>query len=285
MLSSSVSRLTRQLATAHLSSSGRLAACPSLPMNVSSYKTFATNRKVIDAKNVRRLKIQAKKKKNQNKPVATSDTDASKEADQPFLQHQEWVKFQQSITVDGFQTGQVTTASVVKKNRGGKQVRRRKEKEMARLEQTDQVSDEKFPAIRYSQEETERLLAQAYGALPERAGKRGTRNLQRQENRWQLVRDIRAKYKANMFAAHERRMEKRHWKRQQVIAAKEQAPVLREKDLSYQAQVLRRWTETMYAEETPSSGDETGKSANIDNKVCSQEGDTDNAPEDSKLVS
>ena len=157
------------------------------------------------------------------------------------------MKFQQSISVDGFQTGQVTTAQVLKKSRGGKQARRRKEREMARLQQNyDQATDEKFPAIRYSQEETERLLEQAYGALPARAGKRGTRNQKRQDRRWKLVRDIRAKYKANIIAAHERRMEKRQWKRQQVIAAKEQAPISREQDLNYQGQVLTRWAETMF---------------------------------------
>jgi hypothetical protein len=179
------------------------------------------------------------------------------------LQNQEWVKFQQSISVDGFQTGQVTTASVLKKSRGGKQARRRKEMEMAGLQQNEQVSDEKFPAIRYSQEETERLLEQAYGTLPPRAGKRGTRNLKRQDRRWQLVRDIRAKYKANIIAAHERRMEKRQWKRQQVIAAKEQAPISTEQDLNYQAQVLKRWTETMYGEESASL-DDKNKAASVE---------------------
>ena len=193
------------------------------------------------------------------------EDDQPKEENQPFLQHQEWAKFQQSISVDGFQTGQVTTASVLKKGRGGKQARRRKELELGRTQQQDVSinTDEKFPAIRYSQEETERLLQQAYGALPERAGKRGTRNLQRQENRWQLVRDIRAKYKAQIQAAHERRMEKRHWKRQQVIAAKEQAPTSRAQDLEYQAQVLQRWADTMYGskESVVAEGESTEKVA------------------------
>lgn len=186
------------------------------------------------------------------------ENDKSKDADQPFLQHQEWVKFQQSISVDGFQTGQVTSARVLKKSRGGKQARLRKEKEMARLQENyDQATDEKFPAIRYSQEETERLLELAFSSLPPRAGKRGTRNLKKQERRWKLVRDIRAKYKANIIAAHERRMEKRHWKRQKVIAAKEQAPISREKDLKYQGQVLSRWAETMFGDKASSLVDET----------------------------
>ncbi|CAJ1949133.1 unnamed protein product [Cylindrotheca closterium] len=265
MFSSSVTRLSKHLlATTKLSSTtatananataiAKASAATSDVWTISR-QTFATNRKTIDAKNVKRLKIQAKKKKNLSKPaksVEEQDNDQSKteDANQPFLQQQEWVKFQQSISVDGFQTGQVTTATVLKKGRGGKQARRRKEMELAKLQESQDVTvntDEKFPAIRYSQEETERLLEQAYAAVPERAGKRGTRNLQKQENRWQLVREIRSKYKAQIAAAHERRMEKRHWKRQQVIAAKEEAPSLRSQDVEYQAQVLQRWADTMY---------------------------------------
>mmetsp|Transcript_23916 Transcript_23916/g.58452 ORF Transcript_23916/g.58452 Transcript_23916/m.58452 type:complete len:283 (+) Transcript_23916:91-939(+) len=257
MWSSSVTKLSKQFATTQLrtsaiSSSNVVVAKAATASDVwtISRQSFATNRKTLDAKNVKRLKIQAKKKKNLSKPAKSPEDDLPKEdVDQPFLQQQEWAKFQQSISVDGFQTGQITTAAVLKKGRGGKQARLRKEKELARLQQQQDVTlntDEKFPAIRYSQEETERLLEQAYGALPERAGKRGTRNLQRQENRWQLVREIRSKYKAQIQAAHERRMEKRHWKRQQVIAAKEQAPISRAQDLEYQAQVLQRWADTMY---------------------------------------
>lgn len=263
MWSSSVTRLSKQLATTQLKTtalSGSNLVVPKAATTTSDVwtipsRSFAGNRKTLDAKNVKRLKIQAKKKKNVSKPAKSMEDEedlANKDDDQPFLQHQEWAKFQQSISVDGFQTGQVTTAAVLKKGRGGKQVRRRKEKELDRLQQSNLAvsTDEKFPAIRYSQEETERLLEQAYGALPERTGKRGTRNLQRQDNRWQLVRKIRAKYKAQIAAAHERRMEKRHWNRQQVIAAKEQAPTLRAQDSGYQAQVLQRWANTMHGPTT-----------------------------------
>lgn len=171
------------------------------------------------------------------------------EASQPFLQHQEWVKFQQEISVDGFQTGQITTAAVLKKSRGGKQARRKKEKEMARMEQFQSAGDEKFPALRYSPEETEELLKRAYAALPPRAGKRGTRNLRRQDRRWKLVRDIRSKYKSQISAAHERRMEKRHWKREMVKSTYGDAPALREKDLNYQGQVLKRWADNVFGDQ------------------------------------
>ncbi|VEU34723.1 unnamed protein product [Pseudo-nitzschia multistriata] len=220
-------------------------------------RSMATNRKVIDAKNARRLKIQQKKKKNANKPgaaVATAEDASGETADKnsPFLQHQEWVKFQQSITVEGFQTGQTTTATALKKSRGGKQARRKREKELARLGALSDPSEEnisavaqKFPAIRYSPEETEELLKQAYATLPERAGKRGNRNLRRQAERWRRVRKIRSDYKAHILEAHHRRMEARSYKRERTKAAREEAAHLRQKDVEYQGAVLRRWAETM----------------------------------------
>ena len=77
MLSSSICRLTRQLTATHLSMNTANVARRVFPPSVktgfptsSCQKTFATNRKAIDAKNVKRLKIQAKKKKNVTKPVS-----------------------------------------------------------------------------------------------------------------------------------------------------------------------------------------------------------------------
>ena len=179
--------------------------------------------------------------------------DENNQSKNPFLQHQEWVRFQQSITVDGFQTGQTTTATVLKKSRGGKQARRKREKEMARLgaasmtEGGENISAvaQKFPAIRYSPEETEELLKQAYEALPPREGKRGNRNLRRQKLRWKRVRKIRSDYKAHMINAHYDRMEARKYKRDRTKEALESAPEQRQADLDYQGQVFQRWMETM----------------------------------------
>ena len=220
--------------------------------------------------------------------------------EQPFLQHKEWVKFQQSISVEGFQTGQSLTATVLKKSRGGKQARRRREIELMRLRQQQKqelmptvepgspaalaaaaaaasfdtfggqfgasasvqpTSATKFPAIRYSPEETQELLRQAYEALPERAGKRGNRNLRRQARRWKIVRDIRSQYKANLVAAHERRMEKRADKRQRVLQAQRDAVVQRQNDAAYQSDVLKRYIKTMYGVEW---NDETATDAEGD---------------------
>lgn len=153
--------------------------------------------------------------------------------------------------MDGFQTGQTTTATVLKKSRGGKQARRKREQELAEqgrgMAQTKLTAvAQKFPAIRYSPEETEALLKEAYATLPERTGKRGTRNLRRQENRWKKVRKIRSDYKAHLINAHYDRMEKRKYKRDRNKAMLEASPDQRQSDLEYQGKVLQRWMDTMY---------------------------------------
>ena len=99
----------------------------------------------------------------------------------------------------------------------------------------------KFPAIRYSPEETEELLKQAYAALPPRRGKRGTRNLRRQETRWRKVRKFRSDYKANIINAHYRKMDHRKYKRDRTKQALDDSIEQRRRDLHYQGQVLKRW--------------------------------------------
>jgi hypothetical protein len=75
----SITRLTRQLKLTHLSSSRLFPpTAPAITVAAAnatllSQQTcnFATgNRKVLEAKNEKRLKIQAKKKKNLSKPVS-----------------------------------------------------------------------------------------------------------------------------------------------------------------------------------------------------------------------
>lgn len=201
------------------------------------------------------------------KSTSATTTEPSEATDiqQPFLQHQEWVKFQQSIRVDGFQTGQVTAAHIMKKSKGGKQARNRKARELELLQQLDpnyqapssgSSSSSKFPAIRYSPEETQELLQLAFKTLPKREGKRGTRNLKRQAVRWKAVRKIRAKYKQQIQAAHERRMEHRQWKREETKAVKEGAPALCHSDAEYQAQILKRWAATMFSSSSSSASAE-----------------------------
>ena len=133
---------------------------------------------------------------------------------------------------------------------------------MERLQQSQSATsassgvDLKYPAIRYSEEETRELLKLAYENIPPRAGKRGTRNLKRQARRWKLVRKIRSKYKRQLIAAHERRMEKRSWKRQQVKEMKHvTAPAAVIADQKYQQQVLTRWAETMFGSSDSDEGE------------------------------
>lgn len=171
------------------------------------------------------------------------------------LQHLEWVKFQQSIAVDGFETGQTTKATLTaltgRKDRGGKQLRKRKEKESAEQLKAERLTESLggglFPPLKYSQEDTERLLAEAYAAIPPRAGKRGTRNLKRQHVRWHRVRKIRAKQKKFKERAHYRKMEKRSRIVQEVLAIKESAADVRAKEQAYQDAVFRKWTQQMLA--------------------------------------
>lgn len=165
--------------------------------------------------------------------------------DESARQHEEWVKFQQSIKVDGFETGQQTTV-----NRPGRRKRRTRKDE--KLEQTvttlASLGGGEYPALRYSQEETERLLAQAYAAMPERAGKRGTRRAKRNEKRWHLVRQVRKKYKYHMAEFQKRKMQKRSLKVRQVKGILAQAPEIQARDKEYQARVFERWSGIMNAD-------------------------------------
>ena len=85
----------------------------------------------------------------------------------------------------------------------------------------------------------------AYADIPERAGKRGTRNLKRQKRRWFLVRKIRAKEKHHRIQAHFRRMEARSKRMNEIKGIKAEAPDIRARDREYQLQILNRWTENL----------------------------------------
>lgn len=166
--------------------------------------------------------------------------------DDPNTQHEEWVKFQQAISVDGFDTGQITSVSTVKKTRGGKLARKKKERELALKEQSTELADiggGQYPALRYSEEETQRLLAEAYANLPKRTGKRGTRNKRRQRLRWHRVRKIHKKQKRWRIAAHFRRMDKRSSNKKAVMEIKSTSANTRQKDREYQDAVVKRWAE------------------------------------------
>ena len=104
-----------------------------------------------------------------------------------------------------------------------------------------QLKGGEFPSLRYSDEETERLLAQAYAAIPPRAGKRGTRNLKRQKRRWEIKRQYDATKKSERIAEHGRRMAKRHEISQAMYNIRVEGVDIREREREYQMGVVERW--------------------------------------------
>ncbi len=108
---------------------------------------------------------------------------------------------------------------------------------------TTQLKGGEFPSLRYSDEETERLLAQAYAAIPPRAGKRGTRHLKREKRRWEIKRQYDATKKQERMAEHERRMAKRHEISQAMYNMRIDAVDMKEKEQAYHMSVMNRWAD------------------------------------------
>lgn len=104
-----------------------------------------------------------------------------------------------------------------------------------------QLKGGEFPALRYSDEETERLLTEAYAAIPPRTGKRGTLNLKRQKRRWWIKRQYDYRKKMERIGAHTRKMAKRKRINDEIRETKGGAPGIREKEKTYQDMVLQRW--------------------------------------------
>lgn len=164
-------------------------------------------------------------------------------------QHDTWTEFQRSIAVSGVDTGQVLKERQLgKKNRGGNIARKRKEREAeleAQLKGVDisqtQLKGGEFPALRYSDEETERLLAEAYAAIPPRAGKRGTLHIKREKHRWWIKRQYDYKKKLERIGTHDRRMAKRMLTKAQMKEERREAVEVREQEKEYHDMVLQRW--------------------------------------------
>jgi len=165
----------------------------------------------------------------------------------------EWVKFQQKIQVRGFDTGQQTTLSnqtpgqMGKKRRGGKTLRKRIEKQQKEQNivttENVQLGGGHFPALRFSKEETARLLQEAYEGIPSRDGKRGSRNLKRQRLKARNTRKYNTIKKKEIMAVHSKKMEKRSQKVKDIRTVYEDAPSVREQDQLYQQEILERWSQ------------------------------------------
>jgi hypothetical protein len=159
-------------------------------------------------------------------------------------QHEEWVAFQRKIAIPGFETGQQVQVAA-KTRRGGKKMKKKLLHDEDDSKRFTDLAGGEFPPFRYGEEETARLLEQAYANLPPRAGKRGTRNLKRQTRRWFLVRKVRKLYKYHMANHQERKMAKRSEKIRQVKQVLEEAPRVQLADRQYQAQVFAKWSARM----------------------------------------
>lgn len=126
----------------------------------------------------------------------------------------QWKKFQQTIMYDPTTSPDFETLSKKSKNRGGKMLRKKKEKQEEMMKkQEDRMFDVgtgQFPPLRYSDEETQRLLQEAYAALPQKGISKKTRQKKRQKNRWKLVRRQDRQKKLERIAAHYKK--KKKWK-------------------------------------------------------------------------
>ncbi len=98
-----------------------------------------------------------------------------------------------------------------------------------------------FPPLRYSDEETERLLKEAYAARPAKGISKKTRRKKREKNRFKTIRRAKRVKKMEKIAAHSKKMEKRSQRVKDVKDVIAGAEEVRVKDREYQMRILRKW--------------------------------------------
>lgn len=167
-----------------------------------------------------------------NEPAGISESD------------KQWNDWQQSL-LNNFSDND-STLNVSTKKRGGKTLRKRKEAVSSTVSLSSQerlidAGPGQFPPLRYSDEETERLLKEAYEKIPARSGKRGTRSFKRQKVRFMKIRKARSIKKMEKVRHHFDRMEKRSAKVKAIQRMKEIAVESRKEDRLYQESVLKKW--------------------------------------------
>jgi len=233
--------------------------------------------KIARNKQRKKEKVKARKEayhvKKKSGDATVQDTAKEKREEKAMIQNEAWVNFQQNIAVSGFDTGQVLKARVVRqsdrKSGSAYNIKPLKASEVAAMKkqferpELPDIKSGNMPALRYSDEETEKLLKMAHDALPKRAGKRGTRNLKRQKRRWFLVRKIHAKKKQWKIREHHTKMLKRSQKVQRVQKVIKEAPDIIEQDRLYQEKNFQRWLRTMTgASDNKDEGDGNGYNDN-----------------------
>lgn len=198
-------------------------------------------------------KKSSKKHTKSSKTIQAAEAASAPKKPETAEQHTEWVKFQQSIAIDGFDTGQ-TTQVVTRGRRKVKSKKKLSENQRKILERQrlTGTGGGEYPPLRFSEEETQRLLVEAYSKIPKRTGRRGGRNRKRQERRWQLVRDIHAKHKKNMIAYHYRRMAARGTKAKEVKEICTSSQDVIRRDREYQLSVYHQWAANMGLTRVPS---------------------------------
>ncbi|KAL7565244.1 hypothetical protein ACA910_014542 [Epithemia clementina (nom. ined.)] len=160
--------------------------------------------------------------------------------------HRKWVEFQKSISVDGFETGQLT--EVIAGNSRNRKVRamrmaqrRIRHRIMVRKERMGSAKTGEYTPLEYPPEETARLLAEAAAAIPPRTGLRGTRKRKRHLRRSFLNRLIHRRIKNHRIAAHFRRMKKQSERVRKVLKILREAPEIQKSDRDYQFALFQRW--------------------------------------------
>lgn len=98
-----------------------------------------------------------------------------------------------------------------------------------------------FPPLRFSETETQKLLNEAYAAIPPKGISKKTRQKKRQLTRFKAIRKQRYIKKQEKIAHHYKKMEIRSKNLKDVLEMKENAKGIRVDDEVYRKKVLMKW--------------------------------------------
>lgn len=160
-------------------------------------------------------------------------------SDEKGGQDQQWAKWQNALLK---KEGDAPTI----KRRGGKALNKKKEviESLSSQERLlEGAGPGQFPPLRFSDEETERLLKEAYSKIPKKVGGKKTRRKKRMANKFNAIRKARAIKKKEKVEHHFDRMEKRSFQLEGINRMKELAVEVRVEDQEYQAAILQQWAE------------------------------------------